>query len=60
MMVKVQDLKEGQTFRCSNGWETVSRVDEYESGVMVWLVSSSPFISSNFASYSLDTLVQVW
>lgn len=64
MLVKVQDLKVGQKFRSVGSrmpFETVHSVSEFETGVMVFLESEvdNPFISSSFASYSLNTLLEV-
>lgn len=62
MFIKAKDLKVGQTFRYPGfPWETVAEIQEFESGVMVYLAGqeSNPFVSSTFASFGLNTLVQV-
>lgn len=64
MKVKAQDLKVGQWFKVfdfSTKFEQVASVQQYKTGVMVFLASQvdNPFISSQFASYSLDHEIEV-
>lgn len=61
MMVKSQDLKVGQTIKVFNTVETISSISDYGSGVMVYFESQkdNPFVSSQYASYSISTLVEV-
>lgn len=62
MQVKVQDLKVGQSIVVFNTIEVVHAVVEYETGVMVYYESQkdSPFLSSRFGSYALNTLIQAY
>ena len=61
MMIKAQSLKVGQTISVLGTPETISSIEDYGSGVMVYFESAkdNPFVSSNFASYSISTLVEV-
>ena len=64
MKIKAQNLKVGQWFKefdFSTKFEQVASVQEFETGVMVFLASqiNNPFVSSQFASYSLDHEVEV-
>lgn len=61
MLVKARELKVGQWIKCGSGWEAISAIQEYPSGVMIFYTSQvgNPFVASTFGSYSLDTLVEV-
>lgn len=37
MMIKARDLKVGQLIKVGPKWETVFEIDEFETGVMVFL-----------------------
>jgi len=61
MMIKARDLKVGQLIKVGPKWETVFKIHEFETGVMVFYASQvgNPFISSTYGSYGLNTLVEV-
>lgn len=61
MLIKARDLKVGQMIKVGPKWETISEIQEFESGVMVFYASQvgNPFVSSTYGSYGLDTLVEV-
>lgn len=61
MMIKARDLRVGQWIKVGQKWETVSEVQEFEAGVMVFYASQvgNPFVSSTYGSYGLNTLVEV-
>ena len=62
MKVKAQSLQEGQKLVNFFGIEeTISEVLYFEDHVMVYIAeeSDNPFVSSQFNSYSNDTLVEV-
>ena len=61
MMIKAQDLKVGQKINVFNTVETISSISDYGAGVMVYFESQkdNPFVSSQYASYSISTLVEV-
>lgn len=61
MMIKARDLKVGQWIKVFRKWETISEIQEYETGVMVFYASQvdNPFLSSRYGSYNFNTLVEV-
>jgi hypothetical protein len=70
MLVKAGKLKVGDKLRGLGGQvEVISRIepylrlptDQYPGGVMVFFESqkNNPFVSSQYASYNLSTLVEV-
>ncbi len=61
MLVKARELKVGQWIKCGPVWETISAIQEYPGGRMVFYTSQvgNPFVASTFGSYNLDTLVEV-
>ena len=61
MMIKARDLRVGQWIKVGQKWETVSEVQEFEAGVMVFYASQvgNPFVSSTYGSYGLNTLVEI-
>ena len=61
MLIKAQDLKVGQSIVMYGRAEEISEV-QIEAGVVIATLASqqnNPFISSRFASYSVDSVIEV-
>lgn len=61
MKIKVSDLKEGQEFQCGAFWYTAAKIERMRSAYVVWLKEeeNNPFISSQFASFRGDSIIEV-
>lgn len=63
MKITVKDLKVGQQFRSATGFNppvyTVHDVAVNGNTVVVIVNPDNPFVSSSFASYNINTIVEV-